>query len=94
MAFFGREVWFGASSDSVARCSLALIQCPTFGEEVQSVRRRVDNVYGANNFMRAAKLQVDSDLHLHGLSPEVETTLTVIVGERVRQYRLAAGMIG
>ena len=40
--------------------------------------------------MRAAKLQVDSELHLHDLSPDVETTLTVIVGERVRQYRLAA----
>jgi transcriptional regulator with XRE-family HTH domain len=42
--------------------------------------------------MRAAKLQVDADPHLHDLSPEVETTLTVIVGERVRQYRLAAGL--
>lgn len=42
--------------------------------------------------MRAAKLLVEPEPHPLVFSPELETTLTVIVGERVRQYRLAAGL--
>jgi transcriptional regulator with XRE-family HTH domain len=42
--------------------------------------------------MRAAKLLVEPEPSQRAVSPELETTLTVIVGERVRQYRLAAGL--